>query len=100
MKYGILGIGQAGLRHFEAFKKIKNLKLIGFIENNLSKAKSFEKKFKAKHCKKLKDLLLLKPNFIVCSLSLSLSQLFGNTFLPPFFELFFLYLSFCICHAN
>ena len=68
MKYGILGIGQAGLRHFEAFKKIKNLKLIGFIENNLSKAKSFEKKFKAKHCKKLKDLLLLKPSFIVLSL--------------------------------
>ena len=32
MRYGLLGIGQAGLRHFEAFKKIRNLKLIGFTE--------------------------------------------------------------------
>ena len=27
MKYGILGIGQAGLRHFNAFNSIKNVKL-------------------------------------------------------------------------
>ena len=36
MRYGLLGIGQAGLRHFEAFKKIRNLKLIGFTEYDLS----------------------------------------------------------------
>ena len=32
MKYGLLGIGQAGLRHFEAFKKISSfLKPGGYL---------------------------------------------------------------------
>ena len=35
MKYGILGVGQVGLRHAEAFSKIKNLKLVGFVEKNV-----------------------------------------------------------------
>ena len=51
MKYAILGIGQVGLRHFEAFSKIKKLKLVGFIETNLERANSFEKQFKIKHYK-------------------------------------------------
>ena len=46
MKYGILGIGQVGLRHFNAFKKIKKLEIIGFIETNSIRARSFEKDFK------------------------------------------------------
>ena len=56
MKYGILGIGQAGLRHFNAFNNIKNVKLLGFTEFNLNKAKKFEKKFNVKHFKKLEDI--------------------------------------------
>ena len=28
MKYGILGIGQAGLRHFNAFNSIKNVTVV------------------------------------------------------------------------
>ena len=51
MRYAILGIGQVGLRHFEAFSKIKKLKLIGFIETNVERANSFEKQFKIKHKK-------------------------------------------------
>ena len=57
MKYAILGIGQVGLRHFNAFKRIKNLSLIGFIEKNSKKANSFEKKFKIKQYKNLNKLL-------------------------------------------
>ena len=56
MKYGILGIGQAGLRHFNAFNNIKNVNLLGFTEFDLKKAKKFEKKFNVKHFKKLEDI--------------------------------------------
>ena len=68
MKYAILGIGQVGLRHFEAFSKIKKLKLIGFVEKNIERANSFEKKFNVKQFKNLKDLLALKLDFIVLCL--------------------------------
>ena len=68
MKYAILGIGQVGLRHFEAFSKIKKLKLVGFIETNLKRANSFEKQFKIKHYKNIKDLLVLKIDFVVLCL--------------------------------
>ncbi len=68
MKYAILGIGQVGLRHFEAFSKIKKIKLIGFVEKNIERANSFEKKFKIKQFKNLKDLLALKLDFIVLCL--------------------------------
>ena len=59
MKYGILGIGQAGLRHFNAFNNIKNVNLLGFTEFDLKKAKKFEKKFNVKHFKKLEDIISL-----------------------------------------
>ena len=68
MKYGILGIGQAGLRHFNAFNSIKNVKLLGFTEFDLKKAKKFEKKFNVKHFKKLEDIISLKPDFIIIAL--------------------------------
>ena len=68
MKYGILGIGQAGLRHFNAFNNIKNVKLLGFTEFDLKKAKKFEKKFNVKHFKKLEDIISLKPDFIIIAL--------------------------------
>ena len=41
MKYALLGIGQAGLRHYEAFKKIRRLKFIGFTEFDKKKAINF-----------------------------------------------------------
>ena len=68
MKYGILGIGQAGLRHFNAFNSIKNVKLLGFTEFDLKKAKKFEKKFNVKHFKKLEGIISLKPDFIIIAL--------------------------------
>ena len=68
MKYGLLGIGQAGLRHYEAFKKIKGLKLIGFTENDVTKAKKFESKNNIKYFNDLKELLKLSPNFIIIAL--------------------------------
>ena len=68
MKYGILGIGQAGLRHFNAFNNIKNVNLLGFTEFDLKKAKKFEKKFNVKHFKKLEDIISLKPDFIIIAL--------------------------------
>ena len=68
MKYAILGIGQVGLRHFNAFKRIKNLSLIGFIEKNSKKANSFEKKFKIKQYKNLNKLLILNPDFVIICL--------------------------------
>ena len=68
MKYAILGIGQVGLRHFEAFSKIKKINLIGFVEKNIERANSFEKKFKIKQFKNLKALLALKLDFIVLCL--------------------------------
>ena len=43
MQYGILGVGQVGLRHFNAFTQIKKLKLAGFVETNFLRAKIFEK---------------------------------------------------------
>ncbi len=68
MKYGLLGIGQAGLRHFEAFKKIRNLKLVGFTENDLKKAKKFEKINNIKHFNNINKLLNLEPDFVVIAL--------------------------------
>ena len=68
MKYGILGIGQAGLRHFNAFNSIKNVKLLGFTEFDLKKAKNFEKKYNVKHFKKLEELIKLNPDFIIIAL--------------------------------
>ena len=68
MQYAILGIGQAGLRHFEGFNKIKKLKFIGFTEYNLKKAKIFEKKYKIKHYKNINELLKQKLDFVVISL--------------------------------
>ena len=68
MKYAILGVGQVGLRHFNAFKRIKNLSLIGFIEKNSKRADSFEKKFKIKQYKNLNKLLILNPDFVVICL--------------------------------
>ena len=68
MKYGLLGIGQAGLRHFEAFKKIKNVELIGFIEFDVKKAEKFSKKNNIKYLKYLEELIDLKPDFIVIAL--------------------------------
>ena len=44
MKYALLGIGQAGLRHYEAFKKIRRLKFIGFTEFDKKKAINFSHK--------------------------------------------------------
>ena len=68
MKYGLLGIGQAGLRHFEAFKKIKNLKLIGFTEYDLKKANKFKKLNNIEHFNNINELIKLKPDFIVIAL--------------------------------
>ena len=68
MRYAILGIGQVGLRHFEAFSKIKKLKLAGFVEKNPERASSFEKQFKIKQYKNLKDLLVSKIDFIIICL--------------------------------
>ena len=68
MKYAIVGIGQVGLRHFEAFKKIKKLNLVGFIDKNFERANNFEKKYKIKRFKNLEDLLNLKLDFIVLCL--------------------------------
>ncbi len=68
MQYAILGIGQAGLRHFEGFNKIKKLKFIGFTEYNLKKAKIFEKQYKIKHYKNINELLKQKLDFVVISL--------------------------------
>ena len=68
MKYAILGIGQVGLRHFEAFSKIKKLKLAGFVEKNPERASFFEKQFKIKQYRNLKDLLVSKIDFIIICL--------------------------------
>ena len=68
MKYGLLGIGQAGLRHFEAFRKITSLKLVGFTEYDLKKAKKFEKLNNIKHFNSINELLKLKPDFVVIAL--------------------------------
>ena len=68
MKYGLLGIGQAGLRHFEAFKKIRNLKLIGFTEYDLKKANKFKKLNNIEHFNNINELIKLKPDFIVIAL--------------------------------
>ena len=68
MKYGLLGIGQAGLRHFEAFRKITSLKLVGFTEYDLKKAKKFEKLNNIKHFNNINELLKLKPDFVVIAL--------------------------------
>ena len=68
MKYGLLGIGQAGLRHFEAFKKISSLKLVGFTEYDLKKAKKFERLNNIKHFNSINELLKLKPDFVVIAL--------------------------------
>ena len=68
MKYGLLGIGQAGLRHFEAFKKITSLKLVGFTEYDLKKAKKFDRLNNIKHFNSINELLKLKPDFVVIAL--------------------------------
>ena len=68
MRYGLLGIGQAGLRHFEAFKKIRNLKLIGFTEYDLKKANKFKKLNNVEHFNNINELIKLKPDFIIIAL--------------------------------
>ena len=68
MKYALLGIGQAGLRHYEAFKKIRRLKFIGFTEFDKKKAINFYHKNNVKHYKNLKDIINLKPDFIIIAL--------------------------------
>ena len=73
MKYAILGIGQAGLRHYEAFKKIKKIKLVGFTEFDKSKAINFQKKTQIKHYNNLDDILKLS----------SIIKPYSSTKLPP-----------------
>jgi UDP-N-acetylglucosamine 3-dehydrogenase len=45
---GILGSGRMGERHANAYKKIKNVKLIGFSDIDSSKAKNLAKQFDVK----------------------------------------------------
>ncbi len=68
MKYALLGIGQAGLRHYEAFERIKGIKLIGFTEFDQKKAKKFSKKYNVKKYKNLNEIINLKPDFIIIAL--------------------------------